>query len=556
VPAEVPGIRQVVRTFLERLQKQFPDRPLRILTPLAEGSDRLVAEVALGLGIPIIVPLPMARELYLSDFVTESSRLEFEQLCQRAEKIYELPIAAGADGTDIAMPGPARNRQYAQLGVFLCAHSHVLLALWDGRASNDLGGTAQVVRFRRDDVMPGYAVSEELNQQVLAEDESDLVYHVVVSRDRVDGDPEPGLKALDCVWLTNDEALPRNPRLGPEYVEVFNRTSLFNREARMHRERIRTESYTLVDEAASGFLPPDVRAINMLFCASDWLAIYYQRRIFSALRMVHALAFVMGLMFIFYADFEANREFIFVFFVCFIAAFAVHMVAARSQWHSRYLEYRALAEGLRIQFYWAAAGVSKEMATKFAHDNFLQKQDTELGWIRNVMRFAGMGSNIAPYMRDDGLSFVISEWVGTEQGKGQLGYYSTKISKYKQDDQHMGWLSRFVSVVVVGVLLASIAVASDSIRMRLFLVLGSLLLFLSVRQSFLSKVASKELIKQYEFMHSIFRSAYRRIRMADSDSERRQILRILGESALDEHAQWVFVHRDRTLDAGSLLLLD
>jgi hypothetical protein len=556
VADEIPAIRQVVRSFLERLRSQFPDRPLRVLTPLAEGSDRLVADIAMALDIPIIVPLPMARETYVDDFSNEGSAAEFELFLSRAEEVYELPVAPGADAAAIRRPGPARNRQYAQLGVFLCAHSHVLLALWDGKSSNDLGGTAQVVRFRRDDVMPGYAPSEEMNQQLLAEDESDLVYHVVVSRDREDGQPAAGLKPLDCDWLTNDEASPRNPKLAEEYVEIFNRTSLFNQEARTHQAQIQAECYPLYDQAAAAFLPPAVRLINTLFCASDWLAIHYQRKMLSALRTIHGLAFIMGLMFIFYADFEAIRAFILVFFICFVIATAVHLIAARSEWHGRYLEYRALAEGLRIQFYWAAAGVSKEMATKFSHDNFLQKQDTELGWIRNVMRYAGMGSNVAPNLREDALQFVLDEWVGSEQGKGQLGYYSAKIRQYRQNDEQMTRLSKLVSVVVAGVLIASVAVSSDSVRMRLFLILGSILLFLSVRQSFLSKVAERELIKQYEFMHSIFRSAYRRIHAAEDDAERRQILRILGESALDEHAQWVFVHRDRTFDASSLLLMD
>jgi hypothetical protein len=465
-------------------------------------------------------------------------------------------LAPGADPEQIAIPGPARNRQYAQLGVFLCAHAHVLLALWDGKHTEDLGGTAQVVRFRRDDVMPGFAPSEEIDKQLLADDESDLVYHIVVSRDRVNGEPAPSLMALDCAWLTMDENQPRKPQLADAYARIFERTSQFNREARQHRERIREESYPLLDESSVERLPPEVRLINTLFCAADWLAIYYQRRTLSALRMTHGLAFIMGIMFVLYADFDAQRPFVLVFFACFVLAVVVHAVAARKTWHGNYIEYRALAEGLRIQFYWAAAGVTKEMVTKFSHDNFLQKQDTELGWIRNVMRVAGMGSNMVPNLDPDDIDFVLDEWVGNADGKGQLGYYRKKIAQYKEDSVQMDRLGRFVSILVVGVLIASISVSSDMVRARLFVVLGGVLLFLSVRESFQHKVAEKELIKQYEFMHSIFYNAKRRISEAQNDQDRRRILRILGESALDEHAQWVFLHRDRTTNASSLLRMD
>ena len=49
-----------------------------------------------------------------------------------------------------------------------------------------------------------------------------------------------------------------------------------------------------------------------------------------------------------------------------------------------------------MQFYWAAAGVTSGTVRKFAHDNFLQMQDPELGWIRNVMRVAGIGCDDRP----------------------------------------------------------------------------------------------------------------------------------------------------------------
>jgi hypothetical protein len=98
----------------------------------------------------------MPRELYLEDFETPIAREKFNTLLSQATEIFELPITTGNTAQTIAEHGPNRNRQYAQLGVFLCAHCHILLALWDGKESEELGGTGQVVRFHHDDVMPGY----------------------------------------------------------------------------------------------------------------------------------------------------------------------------------------------------------------------------------------------------------------------------------------------------------------------------------------------------------------------------------------------------------------
>src|SRR5690606_40759917 len=73
---------------------------------------------------------------------------------------------------------------YTTLFRSLCAHCHILLALWDGKPSDELGGTGQIVRFHHDDIMPGYAKASVASQQMLVDDESDLVYHIVCSRDR------------------------------------------------------------------------------------------------------------------------------------------------------------------------------------------------------------------------------------------------------------------------------------------------------------------------------------------------------------------------------------
>jgi hypothetical protein len=32
------------------------------------------------------------------------------------------------------------------------------------------------------------------------------------------------------------------------------------------------------------------------------------------------------------------------------------------------------------------------------------------------------------------------------------------------------------------------------------------------------------------------------------DADRRRILKVLGDSALEEHAQWILIHRERSID--------
>ncbi len=44
VAAEVPALREQVRAFFEALAREYPGLELQVITPLAEGADRLVAQ--------------------------------------------------------------------------------------------------------------------------------------------------------------------------------------------------------------------------------------------------------------------------------------------------------------------------------------------------------------------------------------------------------------------------------------------------------------------------------------------------------------------------------
>ena len=51
-------------------------------------------------------------------------------------------------------------------------------------------------------------------------------------------------------------------------------------------------------------------------------------------------------------------------------------------------------------------------------------------------------------------------------------------------------------------------------------------------------------------MLRVFANAKLRIEHAADDDEKRQVLQALGGSALNEHAQWILMHRERSVDQG------
>ncbi|HEX5961415.1 MAG TPA: hypothetical protein VFY97_09255 [Rhodanobacteraceae bacterium] len=556
VATEVAGLHARVRDFFGGLQRDFPGLPLVVISPLAEGGDQLVAEEALAVGARLIAPLPLPRDLYLQDFADAEARARFDALRARAG-VIELPLLSGSTRESVALRGPERDRQYTQAGVFTASHSHILLALWDGRPSDRLGGTAQIVRFHMDGIPPGAFDRRRTRRVSLDTGDESLLFHVACSRDHgADGSSPPlaPLQALEARWVTDRGASAAVDGMPAEFRGMFGRMQQFNADADRHRDDIAQAAPAAADEMASADCQPSAPA---LFGAADWLAIHCQRQLVQAMRAVYTLAVLMGIAFVYYSDtpsgLPGQAETIYAFVMLFAAGALLAWLAGRREWHRKYIDYRALAEGLRVQEYWRRAQVGAGDAGAFAHDSFMQKQDVELGWIRHVMRTAALTATFATARGE--MAQVIAEWIGTADGDGQLGYYAHKARQRRRTHHRYEAIAR---ILLAGAVATSLFLAlfnhwldTDTANWLVAL-MGVLAVVAAVRESYAFHKADKELINQYQYMGAIFASARRQLDATTDPAMQRAILRALGDAALAEHAEWALLHRQRPLEAGKM----
>lgn len=108
----------------------------RLLTPLAEGADRLAAREALSLGYSLQCPLPFAQGFYESTFTgDDAEHTEFRELLGKAESVLEL---AGSNER-------FTSQAYADVGSIVVNHADFLLAIWDGKPNRYIAGTYATV---------------------------------------------------------------------------------------------------------------------------------------------------------------------------------------------------------------------------------------------------------------------------------------------------------------------------------------------------------------------------------------------------------------------------
>ena len=555
VAGELDGIRARVRELFETLAEQYPMLPLRLLTPLAEGADRLVTEVARELGIPYIAVLPMSQSLYEADFADPDSRAILQRQIDEAETVITLPPHDGGDPVYLQTPGPMRDHQYKQAGVFVSNHCQVLLAIWDGKSARHAGGTADVLHYHLTGFMGGGHEGDE-SPNVLADNENDLAYHVAASRDRPDGGLADGLKPGDAHWVTAHFEREPGEGMPHDYRQMLDRLVTFENDRARYQPQIAAEGATLFDSAPELEVPPGVAGVDELFSVADWLAIHFRRRVSLGLFATHAIAVLMGLSFIIYSEFGGSDGLVWAFLLLFFGGLVIYKLGERREWHRKYLDYRALAEGLRVQFYWTLAGVVDSGSTVFAYDNFLQKQDVELGWIRHVMRSASLHQDRHHEPDRRWLEWVVEHWVGQPNASaGQVAYYRDKArlkSQTHQRTETFGNLCLWAGIALALVLVLLSDRVSDDGKAWLMLLMGALPLIAAVRSAYSHTKADKELIKQYVFMARVFGNAERLLDRTPDPRGRRRILRALGTAALEEHAEWILMHRERPLEHSRL----
>ncbi|MEA2602055.1 MAG: hypothetical protein QOF89_3047 [Acidobacteriota bacterium] len=128
-----------VKEIARRLSERHPDVReellLKVVSPLAEGADRIVAEEGLMLGYELQSPLPFSRQEYEKDFTIPESKTAFHALLERTTQVIEL---AGSREHE--------NKAYEEVGRWVLLHSDILIAIWNGQSPAGQGGTGQIVK--------------------------------------------------------------------------------------------------------------------------------------------------------------------------------------------------------------------------------------------------------------------------------------------------------------------------------------------------------------------------------------------------------------------------
>jgi hypothetical protein len=555
---DADALRTSVQDVIDKIREIAPHsgEALLVLTSLAEGADRLVAEWALNEGIPVQVVLPMAQHEFEKDFETPESLKEFRTLLTRAstelgsfppviaETIFtateEAQRAAGHLSSD-----DLRRACYRSQGKMISRHCQILVALWDGKDSPSDAGTSAMVRYatRRDQQHFGANPRRDPADRA-------WVAHVWTRRKHGDLDTQrkPIVPGKLC-WIAPDwhGLRPSAARLDTldditaDCCTVVVQIDRLNRDLAKSRPRRSMPGHPHSSETWGAAWADRVGSV----------ASYWQRerdRIFQMMLW-------MGI-----GGFALLQAYAHVFVQCphlLLGFFVMTLVAwNRLRYHTgrshenRHLDYRCLAEGLRVQRVLIASGLEGDVSNLYPN-----RREPCMDWIRAALRTLDLlGRRYAmPVSAPTDLQTVFDTaggWISE-----QLRYFNDAITRL--DRRRREW-TRFAAVcfgmglataVVLLVMQVSHLVEPHATNWGFMVLLASLVMTVGAAvEVYTEQMALFETAREYRRIREIFlgyRAEFEDLVGAKDLPGLLGMLDSLAREALAENAAWVSLHRSR-----------
>jgi hypothetical protein len=619
---DVPRLEQEVTAIIAGLRRDYlrndRETPIIVLSALAEGADRLVARVALAQGAGLIAPLPMPLAEYRRDFepgLQPGNMAEFDSLLAQAIAAPVMPLHASLE--EIRSDPAKRAEQYREVGIFIDQHCHVLLALWDGDEKDiAVGGSAEVVMFKRNGLP--FTVSGSARESLDAS-EIGPVIEVVTPRVKETSRPAEvavrpwgraviahyrggvlrrGLRKIAAFmahvlhreFADERSKLPLDQRRELESWESFD--ALLGLARRFNQDAARlagsaddarrvTQSldylFTDADGGSIGDVDAKSRALDLaamwcrLYAIADTLAQKQQRHFRWDWRFLFGAAFMALVFFSLYAHghdlvgISKSAPLIGYIASC-VAIFLLFGRAKLGRHQERFLDYRALAEALRVAVYWKLVGIGSRYADAKAGtdgaatidldpagpiaDAYPIKQPSELAWVkiclRTLERLDRAEGGLAHKIEPIGHAIARRFWV-----RGQHDYFKRQGLRHNTSVEAVE--SRALVLLVVSPLLVVPVLAGwvhgkpeDMLAILTALLPG----YAAASTGYSERLAFKAQARQYDRMRMLFERAHELLPTDLDEASKAQALalyRELGMEAMRENAEWVAIYRQRPI---------
>lgn len=321
------------------------DTPVVMLNAFAQGADMLCAEAAFDMGIDVYAVLPCRQDEYIDSFTEVSDREKLYAYLERAKRVIIAPDFEGNSewlGKEFHMSG--RDYEYRQTGIYIAEYSHLLIALWDGKSPKEKFGcgTAEVIKFALeheflddDRVFSPGTMNDSavlwINARRTGGDKQDITRRWLVSNFANECGAKPYGDYCVC------DAMPQYLSDIIASTVKYNSQTVQNVRGRLWEREEELDEYR--------------RNLSRHYAKADSLSFDGNQKYYNLFILLIAIVgtFV-AFSFMLYDDASLT----FMILPCILAVGGLIWIIRRGSsrgYHEKYIEYRAVAEAFRIQFY-------------------------------------------------------------------------------------------------------------------------------------------------------------------------------------------------------------
>ena len=538
---------------------------VRILSPLAEGADRIVAMAGLALGMDLQCPLPFHADEYSHDFESNGSKEEFFALLSRASAVFEL------NGTR-----KAEEIAYERAGRMVQEQSDFLIAIWDGEPAAGRGGTPQMIEEAIARHLPviWLNATTESDPQLLLKDatgkrasqplaEKELpIAAVFIST---------GSSGKAATSFSHEYYAEKHPRFDAGRLFRIFRNLVAHGSVKSGSWNIsdfatsaRTEWTLMIDKATD--LPAATKQYLLdklcpYYAWADGLSVHYAGLLRSGAMLTNllsALAVMVPMIGLLYSWRRVPTHGIpsLVEFVLIGIILAITHYGQRRKWHERWLNYRQLAELLRQYSYLSPLGSPLTAPRLPAHFG----ADPNRPWVDGTFRMIARDLGLAPAVITNDYVAAVGQLIG-DILKGQIDFHDRNFKTMKKLSHRLHHAGTALFVITL-VSCAAHVLLDYILDEQLMTNVTAEFLFLAVVPPAFG-AAFYAIVNHGEFARSADRShamsaelvSFQERDLAnalaspdDSFTALRQAAHHIAETLIAETMDWSFVYRYRTLN--------
>jgi hypothetical protein len=321
---------------------------------------------------------------YIKDFSDINSRSEFEEILSRSTHSFDLSQVYFS-GVDLDWEKKEiRESAYEKVGQYIAKQSQVLLALWDGKENESIGGTASIINYK----LNGIEDDKNSYENSLGQIEGGLVYHLLTPRKGDKNCDNAATLKIYCppFWKEVSQA-------NIFYHKIFNSINTFNRDI-IHFQNYLIKAKPLLNQNLDElykYLDIGGKSLFDHFNTTDYLAQRFKLFRTRALRLLLSFVVVAFALFHIYLSIYPNIILLSLYPILLAIGALIYWRAKRRGYEIKYEDYRSLSEALRVQIFWNLNGNKENVS-----DYLLQKHKGELEWIKYALRNWTLEESIKP----------------------------------------------------------------------------------------------------------------------------------------------------------------